>query len=101
MTKSGRSGHLDIAKFMSYYLAMKTANIGELKNNLSKFIAFVEQGETVAICKRNIPVAIMMPHHARKRENRTKLGCGLNTVKVDGDLTMPMIPEDSWDMHRT
>jgi len=40
---------LDMAKF----LAMKTANIGDLKKNLSKFISFVEQGEVIEICKHS------------------------------------------------
>jgi hypothetical protein len=37
-----------MANIVAYILAMKVANIGELKNNLSKFIGFVENGE---LCK--------------------------------------------------
>lgn len=85
---------------MAYILAMKTVNIGQLKDNLSKFLGFVEKGEAVTICKRNIPVAKLVPNGPRKTGNRTKLGCGMGTVKVAGDLTEPMIPEDSWDMHK-
>jgi len=87
-----------MAKFLAYILAMKTANIGELKDNLSKFIRFVEQGEVVEISKRNIPIALLVPHGSRKTGNRTQLGCGLETVQIKGDLTEPLIPEDSWDM---
>lgn len=79
---------------------MKKANIGQLRDKLSKFLSFVEKGETIAICKRNIPIAMLIPHGPRKTRNRTKLGCGLGTVRINGDLTEPMIPEDSWDMHR-
>jgi prevent-host-death family protein len=80
---------------------MKTANIGELKDNLSKFINFVEQGEVIEICKRNIPIALLIPHDSRRRTpNRTQLGCGEGTVQVKGDLTEPLIPEDSWEMLR-
>ena len=89
---------LDMAKFLAYILAMKTANIGDLKDNLSKFINFVEQGEVIEICKRNIPIALLVPHGSRKTPNRTQLGCGEGTVQVKGDLTEPLIPEDSWDM---
>ena len=91
---------LDMAKFLAYILAMKTANIGDLKNNLSKFINFVEQGEVIEICKRNIPIALLVPHGSKKTPNRTQLGCGVGTVQVKGDLTEPLIPEDSWDMLR-
>ena len=89
-----------MAMFLAYILAMKTANIGELKDNLSKFINLVEQGEVVEIRKRNIPIALLVPHGFRKIPNRTKLGCGLGTVQVKGDLTQPLIPEDSWEMLR-
>ena len=87
-----------MAKFLAYIIAMKTTNIGELKNNLSKFISFVEQGEVVEICKRNIPIALLVPHGSKKSVNRTQLGCGLGTVQAKGDLTEPLIPVDSWDM---
>jgi antitoxin (DNA-binding transcriptional repressor) of toxin-antitoxin stability system len=79
---------------------MKTANIGELKNHLSKFISFVEQGEVVAICKRNIPIALLVPHGSKTTSNQTKLGCGKGTVQIRGDLTEPLIPEESWEMHQ-
>lgn len=89
---------IDLAKFLAYIYPMKTANIGELKNNLSKFISFVEQGEAVAICKRNIPIAMLVPHSSKTAGNRTKLGCGMGTVQIKGDLTEPLIPEDAWEM---
>ena len=89
-----------MAKLLAYILAMKTANIGDLKTNLSKFINFVEQGEVIEICKRNIPIALLVPHGSKKTPNRTQLGCGAGTVQVKGDLTEPLIPEDSWEMLR-
>lgn len=89
-----------MARFLAYILTMKTANIGQLKDNLSKFLSFVEKGEVITICKRNIPVAMLIPHDASNKVNKTKLGCGKGTVKVNSDLTEPMIPEDTWDMHR-
>ena len=87
-----------MAKFLAYILAMKTANIGNLKDNFSKFIGLVEQGEVIEICKRNVPIALLVPHGSKKNQNRTQLGCGAGTVQVNGDLTQPLIPEDSWDM---
>jgi prevent-host-death family protein len=89
-----------MAKILAYILAMKTANIGELKNNLSKFIGFVEQGEIVQICKHNVPVAKLVPNEPNKAGNHTRLGCGEGTVEIKGDLTEPLIPEESWDMFR-
>ena len=91
---------LDLAKLLAHIPAMIKANIGQLKDNLSKFLSYVEKGETITICKRNIPIATLAPHGSRKTGNRTKLGCGMGTVQVEGDLTEPLIPEDAWDMHR-
>ena len=66
---------------------MKVVNIGELKNNLSKFIGFVEKGEVVEICRHNVPVAKLITYGAEKTGNRTQLGCGEGTVEIKGDLT--------------
>jgi len=84
---------------MCYYMAMKVANIAELKNRLSEFLALVEQGEEVEIRKRNVPIARIVPI-ASKRPNRTKIGCGAGTVKIHGDLTEPLIPEEAWEMFK-
>ncbi|MFZ0131112.1 MAG: type II toxin-antitoxin system prevent-host-death family antitoxin [Desulfobacterales bacterium] len=89
-----------MAKLLAYILAMKSANIGDLKDNLSKFISFVERGEVIEICKRNVPIALLVPHSSKKTPNRTQLGCGAGSVKVKDDLTKPLIPEDSWEMLR-
>lgn len=36
-------------------------NIAEAKANLSRYVASVEDGETVLICRRNMPVAEIRP----------------------------------------
>lgn len=83
---------------MAYYIDMKMANIAELKNNLSKFLSLVERGEEVKICKRNIPIAHLIPLAKKENKNHTKLGCGKGSVEIKTDLTEPMIPVDSWEM---
>lgn len=89
-----------MAKFLAYIVTMKTANVEQLKDNLSKFLSDVERGETITICKRNIPIATLVPHGTRKTGNHTKLGSGMGTVQINGDLTEPLIPEDTWHMHQ-
>ena len=80
---------------MSYNITMKMANIAVFKNNLSYFISIVEKGEEIEVCKRNIPVAKVLPVN-RVHENKTKLGCGRGTVPfTKADLTEPFIPERS------
>jgi prevent-host-death family protein len=89
---------VDIATYSANNEAMKMANIVEFKNNLSRFIAAVENGEEVEIRRRNLPIARVVPVSSR-RPNRTKLGCGRATARVVGDLTEPLIPEADWRMH--
>ncbi len=72
-------------------------NIADLKNHFSDMISKVEEGSEIQVCRRNIPVAEIRPIRKTVR-NRTKLGCGRNSVIVDGDLTEPLIPVDSWLM---
>jgi len=40
---------------------MKTANIGDLKNNLSKYLADVKRGGEVLVKERNAPIAKIVP----------------------------------------
>lgn len=77
---------------------MKSANIADIKNNLSRYIALVEQGEVVEICKRNVPVARVVPTSPSKRNNQTRLGCGRETGRIVGDVTEPALPAEAWDM---
>jgi prevent-host-death family protein len=90
---------VDITTYLANNQAMKMANIAEFKNNLSRFIAAVENGEEVEIRRRNLPIAKVVPVTTR-RANRTKLGCGRGTAKAVGDLTEPLIPEADWEMHK-
>ena len=79
---------------------MKQANIGELKDNLSRYISAVESGEEVAVCRRNRVVARIIPE-PDVRTNKTKLGCGRGSVQfIDESLDEPFIPDGDWEMHR-
>lgn len=75
---------------------MTQANVADLKSHLSEYLSKVQSGESIEICKRNTPVAVLMPI-AKATVNRTQLGCGKGSVTVHGDLTEPVL--DGWDMH--
>lgn len=77
---------------------MKTVNIAKLKNNFSKFLSLVEKGEEIRICKRNIAIAKLTSIQKHEKGNYTKLGCGLGSVEIKGNLTEPMIPLEDWEM---
>jgi antitoxin (DNA-binding transcriptional repressor) of toxin-antitoxin stability system len=45
-------------------------NIAEAKTQLSRYLARVEQGETILLCRRNVPVAEIRPLPRRETEPR-------------------------------
>jgi prevent-host-death family protein len=40
---------------------MRTVNVAELKNQLSKYLTFARAGEEIVIRDRNLPVAKLVP----------------------------------------
>jgi len=77
---------------------MKMVNIAQFKNKFSHYMHWVESGDEIAVCRRNIAVARISPVAGSHHKNRTKLGCGVGTAIIKGDLTGPLIPESSWGM---
>lgn len=49
---------------------MKSVNVHEAKARLSEYLALVEAGETVVICRRNKPVAELKPVAKRRTAPR-------------------------------
>ena len=64
---------------------MKKLNLHEVKAQFSKYIELVEAGETVIICKRNVPVAEIRPI-ARKQKKTPELGWAEGTFAVPDDF---------------
>jgi antitoxin (DNA-binding transcriptional repressor) of toxin-antitoxin stability system len=46
---------------MTYNRTMISLNINEIKTHFSSFLAKVSNGETVIVCKRNVPIAEIKP----------------------------------------
>lgn len=42
-------------------MVMKRYNLYDLKTHLSKHLARVQAGETILVCKRNVPIAEIRP----------------------------------------
>ncbi len=71
-------------------------NIHEAKTHLSKYLAKVKRGETILLCKRNVPIAEIRPI---KAENHQPRPIGLDK----GRLTVPKsffdpLPDDLLDL---
>ncbi len=70
------SGH-EYARF----LAMNKVNIADARASLSRYVARVEAGETIVLCRRNVPVAEIRPIRDVPRAMRP--------VGIDRGLAIP------------
>ncbi len=50
-----------MTNIMTYFITMINLNINEIKTHFSRFLAKVSNGETVIVCKRNVPIAEIKP----------------------------------------
>ena len=69
-------------------------NIAEAKAHLSKYLDRVEKGESVTLCRRNVPIAEIRPLPPPQREERL--------VGIDRGMTVPAsffdpLPDDLLD----
>jgi antitoxin (DNA-binding transcriptional repressor) of toxin-antitoxin stability system len=79
---------------------MKSVNVAELRAHFGEYLAGVEQGEEVQICKRNKSVARILRTTAVPMRNGTLLGCARGTVRILGDIVAPAFGDDDWEMSR-
>jgi antitoxin (DNA-binding transcriptional repressor) of toxin-antitoxin stability system len=96
---------LDIDVKMVNYIVMKEyeiekANIAQVKESLSAYVAMAEQGKTVVVCRRNKPVAELVAIQPPLQPNRTRLGSARGSVVVKCDLTVPAMDDDEWEALR-
>jgi prevent-host-death family protein len=74
-------------------------NIYEIKTQLSKYIDLVEAGETVLVCKRNIPVAEIRSIEKSKEKRKPVLGWaeGQGTIAPTFDEPMSRVELQLWE----
>jgi antitoxin (DNA-binding transcriptional repressor) of toxin-antitoxin stability system len=87
---------------MARYLYMnmdksEKANIGQFRERVSAYMTKVEKGEKVVVCRRNQPVAELVPVGKSAGKNQTRLGSAKGSVAVKCDLTAPAIPAKDWE----
>ena len=70
-----------LVRYLSYNQIMIRVNIAEAKANLSRYLANVEDGETILICRRNLPVAEIRPVPKPPAEARP--------LGIDRGMTLP------------
>jgi len=80
---------------MTYYMSMIKANIHEVKEQLSSYLARLEKGETVLVCRRNVPVAELRPL-PRRPSKRRPIGLARGQITVPDTFFEPL-PADLLD----
>ena len=67
---------------------MRSVNIAELKNQLSKYLTFAKGGEEIIIRDRNLPVAKLVPFSAEEASEEELL------LVASGKMRLPQHPLD-------
>ena len=80
--------------FLGHNMDMMKVNIAEAKAHLSRYLDIVAGGETVVVCRRNVPVAEIRPVPVPQSEVRP--------VGIDRGLEIPSsffepLPDDVLD----
>lgn len=65
---------------------MRSVNVAELKNQLSKYLAFAKEGEEIVIRDRSLPVAKLVPFSAKEASEEELL------LVASGKMRMPEEP---------
>jgi prevent-host-death family protein len=66
-------------------------NIHEAKTHLSKYLAKVEKGETILLCRRNEPIAEIRPLSARRKPR--PIGLDEGKIKLGPEFFEPLSDE--------
>lgn len=69
-------------------MLMRSVNVAELKNRLSKYLTFARAGEEVVIRDRNLPVAKLVPFSAEGADDQELL------LVAAGKLRLPSMKLD-------
>ncbi|MDQ2679685.1 MAG: type II toxin-antitoxin system Phd/YefM family antitoxin [Candidatus Eremiobacteraeota bacterium] len=71
---------------------MIRVNVHDAKTHLSEYLAKIEEGETVVLCRRNTPIAEIRGLPAKVRTERP-IGLAAGLLKVPDSFFDPL-PED-------
>jgi prevent-host-death family protein len=61
---------------------MRSVNVAELKNSLSKYLTFAKGGEEIVIRDRNLPVAKLVPFSAEEASEQELLLVGAGKMRL-------------------
>jgi len=67
-------------------------NIHEAKTHLSRYLKHLAKGETILLCKRNIPIAEIRPIPP-DRKSRRPIGLAKDKFRIPPEFFEPLPPE--------
>ena len=67
-------------------------NVHDAKTHLSRYLEKLARGETILLCKRNIPIAEIRPL-PRQRKTKRPIGLGKGNFKVPAEFFEPLPSE--------
>jgi prevent-host-death family protein len=67
---------------------MKTANVGTLRNNLSKYLEMVRKGETIEILDRKTPVARLTPIRGSMKPGKDGISPWIRQLAKEGKVRL-------------
>jgi antitoxin (DNA-binding transcriptional repressor) of toxin-antitoxin stability system len=67
-------------------------NINEAKTHLSRYLPRLAKGETIVLCKRNVPIAEIRPLPAARTRKRP-IGLARGTARLPASFFEPLPPE--------
>jgi prevent-host-death family protein len=71
---------------------MIKVNIYEAKTHLSRYLERVAEGETIILCKRNVPIAEIRPI-PQERKSRRPIGLAKGKFEVPREFHEPLPPD--------
>jgi len=73
-------------------MIMTRVNIHEAKTHLSRYLERVARGESIVLCRRNVPIAELRPI-ARTRTVRRPIGLAKGAFRVPPEFFEPLPAE--------
>ncbi len=82
-----------MTQYLIQIMTMVKANIREIKARFSRYVEMAESGETVIVCKRNLPVARLCPIETTE-VRAPVLGAAKGAGRILPSFHDPMAEED-------
>lgn len=83
---------IDLVHFMIHNIVVKRVNIHDAKTNLSRYIAELEPGDAIVLCRRNRPVAEIRPLR-KKSVRQPRIGAYAGQFEVPASFFEPLPDE--------